>query len=288
MDDVASAIRRLETLSASRPVARLASAFAEAGYELALVGGPVRDALLGRAVSDLDFTTDARPDDILRVIAPIAEAHWDIGREFGTIGARIAGEQVEITTYRADSYDGETRKPTVEFGDSLEGDLVRRDFTVNAMALRLPERVLADPRGGVDALLSKTLTTPGEPAVSFGDDPLRMMRAARFTSQLGFTVDEPTRQAMIELGPRISIVSVERVADELSKLLLTADPVPGIRLLVETGLADLVIPEIPALKLEIDEHAHHKDVYEHSLTVLEQAIGYEKERGHEPDLVLRI
>jgi poly(A) polymerase len=288
MESVASAVQRLDELAASPTVARLADAFAHAGHELALVGGPVRDSFLGRAVTDLDFTTSASPDEILAVVIPLSEAHWDIGRDFGTIGARVNGEQVEITTYRADSYDGATRKPTVEFGDTLEGDLVRRDFTVNAMALRLPQRVLVDPRGGVDALLSHTLTTPGAPAVSFGDDPLRMLRAARFTSQLGFTVDEATRQAMSDLADRISIISVERIADELSKLLLTDDPVPGIRLLVETGLAEHVLPEVPALKLEVDEHAHHKDVYEHSLTVLEQAISYEKQRGHEPDLVLRI
>ncbi|MCU1508624.1 MAG: tRNA nucleotidyltransferase [Glaciihabitans sp.] len=288
MESVASAVQRLDELAASPTVARLADAFAHAGHELALVGGPVRDSFLGRAVTDLDFTTSASPDEILAVVIPLSDAHWDIGRDFGTIGARVNGEQVEITTYRADSYDGATRKPTVEFGDTLEGDLVRRDFTVNAMALRLPQRVLVDPRGGVDALLSRTLTTPGAPAVSFGDDPLRMLRAARFTSQLGFTVDEATRLAMSELADRISIISVERIADELSKLLLTDDPVPGIRLLVETGLAEHVLPEVPALKLEVDEHAHHKDVYEHSLTVLEQAISYEKQRGHEPDLVLRI
>ncbi|MDQ1555116.1 MAG: poly(A) polymerase [Actinomycetota bacterium] len=288
MESVASAVQRLDELAASPTVARLADAFAHAGHELALVGGPVRDSFLGRAVTDLDFTTSASPDEILAVVIPLSDAHWDIGRDFGTIGARVNGEQVEITTYRADSYDGATRKPTVEFGDTLEGDLVRRDFTVNAMALRLPQRVLVDPRGGVDALLSHTLTTPGAPAVSFGDDPLRMLRAARFTSQLGFTVDEATRQAMSDLADRISIISVERIADELSKLLLTDDPVPGIRLLVETGLAEHVLPEVPALKLEVDEHAHHKDVYEHSLTVLEQAISYEKQRGHEPDLVLRI
>jgi len=248
----------------------------------------VRDAFLGRPVSDLDFTTDASPDQILALVKPISDATWDIGREFGTIGARVLGEKVEITTYRADSYDGETRKPTVEFGDTLEGDLIRRDFTVNAMALRLPQQVLVDPSGGMDDLLAERLTTPGLASVSFGDDPLRMLRGARFTSQLGFTVDEPTKLAMIELADRISIISVERIADELSKLLLTDNPRAGLQLLVDTGLAELVLPELPALKLEIDEHAHHKDVYEHSLTVLEQAIGYEKSRGHSPDLILRI
>jgi poly(A) polymerase len=288
MDSVASAVQRLDALATSPVVERLAAAFAAAGHELALVGGPVRDAFLGRPVSDLDFTTSARPDDILAIVTPISETQWDIGREFGTIGALVQGEPVEITTYRADAYDGATRKPLVKFGDSLEGDLARRDFSVNAMALRLPDRVLVDPAGGMEDLLAARLRTPGAPEVSFGDDPLRMLRAARFTSQLGFTVTPETVAAMVALAPRIEIVSVERITTELSKLLLADSPRAGIQLLVETGLAQLVLPEIPALKLEIDEHAHHKDVYEHSLTVLDQAIGYEKARGHEPDLVLRL
>jgi poly(A) polymerase len=290
MDSVATAIERMGALADSPTVSLVAQAFAAAGFELALVGGPVRDAFLGRAVNDLDFTTNALPDDILRIITPISDAQWDVGRDYGTIAARVGGETVEITTYRADSYDGETRKPAVEFGTSLEGDLVRRDFTVNAMALRIPEKVLVDPSGGMDDLLARRLTTPGAPEVSFGDDPLRMMRAARFTSQLGFTIDDPTRAAMVSLAAHISIVSVERVSDELSKLFLTDDPVTGIRVLVESGLAELVIPEVPALKLEVDEHAHHKDVYEHSLTVLRQAIDLERSRVPEkaPDLILRL
>ncbi|MGV8970080.1 MAG: CCA tRNA nucleotidyltransferase [Microbacteriaceae bacterium] len=290
MESVASAIARLSATATAPHISRLATAFSAAGHELALVGGPVRDAFLGRPVSDFDLTTDAAVDQIVAIVAPIADTHWDVGREFGTIGARIGGETVEITTYRADSYDGETRKPTVEFGTSLEEDLVRRDFTVNAMALRLPQQVLVDPSGGLEDLHAKRLTTPGEPETSFGDDPLRMMRAARFTSQLGFTIDERTLTAMTAMAGKLSIVSVERQSDELSKLLVTDDPVPGIRILVETGIAELVIPEIPALKLEVDEHAHHKDVYEHSLTVLRQAIDLEKSRnpGGQPDLVLRI
>ena len=288
MESVATAIQRLGELAESPPVSTLASAFSAAGFELALVGGPVRDAFLGRQVNDLDFTTNARPDDILRIVTPISDAQWDVGRDFGTIAARIGRVTVEITTYRADSYDGETRKPTVAFGDSIEDDLVRRDFTVNAMALRLPERVLVDPWGGVEDLLASRITTPGAPEISFGDDPLRMLRAARFSSQLGFTVTDETVQAMTELAPRLDIVSVERISDELSKLLRTDDPVPGLRLLVDTGIAQIVLPEIPALRLEIDEHAHHKDVYEHSLTVLTQAIDLEKSRGHSPHLILRL
>ena len=273
-------------------------AFSAAGHELALVGGPVRDAFLGRPTTDLDLTTGARPERTLEIVGPLAATTWDVGREFGTIGALVDGERVEITTYRADAYDGETRKPVVAFGDDLEGDLRRRDFSVNAMALRLtdpaaaggPSPVLVDPHGGLDDLLAGVLDTPTDPEVSFGDDPLRMMRAARFVAQLGFRVSDRVENAMGALAPTLRIVSAERVADELSKLLRAADPVAGIRLLVDTGLAELVIPEVPALRLEADEHAHHKDVYEHSLTVLQQAIDLEAARGlaEAPDLVLRL
>ncbi|MBF0672247.1 MAG: CCA tRNA nucleotidyltransferase [Salinibacterium sp.] len=290
MHSVASAITRLAALAESPHVSRLADAFAAAGHELALVGGPVRDAFLGRELNDLDFTTDARPERILEIVTPISSAQWDIGRAFGTIGAVVEGHTVEITTYRTDAYDGETRKPEVEFGTSLDEDLVRRDFTVNAMALRLPQQKLVDPSGGMDDLLAARLSTPAAPEVSFGDDPLRMLRAARFTSQLGFTVSDEVRAAMSALAGRLSIISAERVSDELTKLLLTASPRAGIELMVETGLADEVLPEIPALRLQVDEHAHHKDVYQHSLTVLDQAIELEGSREHEPspDLVLRL
>lgn len=290
MQSVAQAVERLDALAETLPVDTLARAFADAGHELALVGGPVRDAFLGRPVTDLDFTTDATPDEVLRIVEPIASATWDVGRQFGTIAARVRDEQVEITTYRSDVYDGETRKPEVAFGDTIEDDLLRRDFTVNAMALRLPQRELVDVHGGVEDLLAGRLRTPQEATVSFRDDPLRMMRAARFTSQLGFTVADDVREAMTTLVDSIDIVSAERVRDELVKLLNTADPVPGLRLLVDTGLADRFLPELPAMRLEIDEHHHHKDVYEHSLTVLTQAIGYEAERhpGAAPDTVLRL
>ena len=290
MLNMAEGIARLGALAESPVVDTLARAFDNAGFELAIVGGPVRDALLDRPVNDLDFTTDARPDDILRIVMPISTAQWDIGRAFGTIGAKIAGEQVEVTTYRADSYDGVTRKPTVEFGDTIEADLGRRDFTVNAMALRVPSRTLIDPTGGVEDLVRGILRTPADPAVSFGDDPLRMLRAARFSSQLAFDVDPATVDAIIELRASLSIVSPERIRSELVRLLQTDDPVRGIRLLVDTGLLEQFLPEIPALRLEVDEHHHHKDVYEHSLTVLQQTIELEARRhpGAAPDVPLRL
>jgi poly(A) polymerase len=290
MQSVASALARLGELAASPTVSRLANAFAAAGHEFALVGGPVRDAFLGRATNDLDFTTDATPDQILQIVKPIAEAHWDIGRAYGTIGAMVAGEQVEITTYRADSYDGETRKPDVVFGSSLEDDLLRRDFTVNALALTLPQMKLVDPSGGVDDLLARTLRTPSAPEISFGDDPLRMMRAARFTASLGFTLDHDTMVAMETMSGSIRNISAERVCEELSKLLRSDTPRRGLELLVESGLAQIVLPELPALRLEVDEHHHHKDVYQHTLTVVEQAIDYEKARGvlTSPDLIVRL
>lgn len=290
MHSAASAIESITRLSTSPSVSRLAKAFADAGYELALVGGPVRDAFLGHDVHDLDFTTNARPDDILRIVEPISEAQWDIGRDFGTIGAQIAGEKVEITTYRADQYDGKTRKPEVAFGDSLEEDLIRRDFRVNAMAVRLPQLILVDPSGGVEDLQAKILRAPKSAEVSFTEDPLRMMRAARFASQLGFHPDEETEWAMTEFAGAIENISAERVNEELCKLLQTDHPRAGIELLVSTGIAAIVLPEIPALRLEVDEHHHHKDVYEHSLTVLEQAIDLEKERnpGEPADVTLRL
>ena len=290
MQSVAEAVTRLEALATSEPLAALAERFVVAGHELALVGGSVRDAFLGRPLNDLDLATSARPDDILRIVKPIADAHWDIGRAFGTIGARLGAHTVEITTYRADTYSAGSRKPEVAFGDSLEGDLLRRDFRMNAMALRLPSRTLVDPSGGLDDLFARRLMTPGRPDDSFDDDPLRMLRAARFAAQLDVEVDVTVIEAMERMRGRVSIVSAERVRDEMVKLLLSAAPRRGLALLVDTGLAELVMPELPALRLEVDEHAHHKDVYEHSLTVLEQAIELEGARltSEAPDLVLRL
>ncbi|HLS93812.1 MAG TPA: CCA tRNA nucleotidyltransferase [Microbacterium sp.] len=289
MLNMAAGLARLGDLAHSPVVSTLARAFADAGRDLAVVGGPVRDALLGRDTHDLDFTTDAEPDEILRIVTPVSSTQWDIGRAFGTIGARVKGEQVEITTYRADSYDGTTRKPVVAFGDSLEGDLTRRDFTVNAMALRVPDVKLVDPTGGVEDLVAGRLRTPIDPAVSFGDDPLRMLRAARFAAQLGFDVEDATRDAIGKLRQTLEIVSAERIQSELTRTMQTDDPVRGIRVMVETGLADEFLPELGEMQLEVDEHHHHKDVYEHSLTVLRQAIDLERERfGGEPDVALRI
>ena len=290
MLNMAESLARLGALAENPVVRILADAFAGAGFDLAVVGGPVRDALLGRVTHDLDFTTNARPDDILRLVKPLATAHWDIGREFGTIGARVHGEQVEITTYRADAYDGVTRKPVVQFGDDIDGDLVRRDFTVNAMAFLVPQQRLVDPTGGVEDLIAGLLRTPTAPEVSFGDDPLRMLRAARFSAQLGFGIEEGTLAAIAELRQTLTIVSPERIQAELVRLLQSADPVRGIRVLVDTGLIDEFLPEVSALRLEIDEHHHHKDVYEHSLTALEQAITLERERHpDEPaDAILRL
>jgi poly(A) polymerase len=269
----------------------LGSRFARAGHRLALVGGPVRDALLGRDSLDLDFTTDARPEQTVPLLRSWADSHWEIGREFGTIGARKGNHVVEVTTFRSDSYDAASRKPEVQFGDTLEGDLLRRDFTVNAMALELPALTFIDPHGGLADLVAGRLRTPGAPELSFGDDPLRMMRAARFAAQLGFQVAPEAVTAMTAMADRISIVSAERIRSELEKLLLAPNPRAGLELLVKTGLAGQVLPELPALKLEIDEHHRHKDVYEHSLIVLEQAIALED--GPQgpvpgPDLVLRL
>jgi len=267
----------------------LGARFADRGHDLHLVGGPVRDAMLGRAITDLDLTTSARPEETERLLRSWGEGLWDVGRAFGTIGARKGPWQVEITTYRSESYDPDSRNPQVAFGDDLAGDLGRRDFTVNAMAISVPGRVFEDPYGGVVDLAHRVLRTPGTPEQSFGDDPLRMLRAARFAAQLGFEVAPEVVAAMRDMAPRIDIVSPERVRDELVKLLMAAHPVTGLRLLVDVGLAQRVLPELPALVLERDEHHRHKDVYEHSLTVLEQAIDLEPRLpGGGPDLVSRL
>ncbi|GAA4521544.1 CCA tRNA nucleotidyltransferase [Nonomuraea ferruginea] len=268
------------------PVAdELGRVFADHGHELALVGGPVRDLLLGRVGKDLDLTTDARPERVLDIVRDWADSVWTIGIDFGTVGLRKGGWLIEITTYRSESYDPKSRKPEVMYGDTLDADLERRDFAVNAMAIRLPSNEFVDPYGGLPDLAAKRLRTPGPPERSFGDDPLRMLRAARFASQLGFTVDQAAVTAMTEMAGRIEIVSAERIRDELDKLVCGARPRDGLRLLVDTGLAAHVLPELPKLRLEIDEHHRHKDVYEHSLTVLDQAIAQEDDG--QPDRILR-
>jgi len=262
--------------------------FTSAGHEIALVGGSVRDAFLGRLGHDLDLTTDALPERVLEIVQEWADAVWTIGIDFGTVGLRKGGYQLEITTYRSESYNPKSRKPEVAYGESLDEDLSRRDFTVNAMAARLPGLDFVDPHGGLSDLRAKLLRTPGRPEDSFDDDPLRMMRAARFAAQLGFTVAPEALAAMNDMAGRIEIVSAERVRDELSKLLLGVDPRAGVTMLVDTGLAERVVPEIPKLQLEIDEHHRHKDVYEHSLTVLDQAIALEDRYDLREDLVIRL
>jgi len=277
-----------ELLRIAPVIDELGSRFADAGEQIALVGGPVRDAMLGRLQNDLDFTTSARPEVTERLLKGWADAIWDIGRDFGTIGCRHGVWQIEITTYRSEKYDAESRKPEVAYGDTLVGDLGRRDFTVNAMAVSLPGKDVEDPYGGIVDLAHQVLRTPGLPEDSFSDDPLRMMRAARFTAQLGFTVAPEVRAAMTSMAERITIVSAERVRDELVKLICSPRPRDGLLLLVETGLAEHVLPELPALALERDEHHRHKDVYEHTLTVLEQSIDLEERLpGGGPDFVAR-
>lgn len=287
MQTVTQALANLERLTDSALFVRLGKIFAAAGHELALVGGPVRDAFLGRLSPDLDFTTNATPDETIAILKGNVDTWWDIGKEFGTIGARIGEDTVEITTYRAEKYDPESRKPIVAFGTDLLEDLKRRDFTVNSMALRLPEKVFVDPSNGLRDLLDGVLRTPGAPEDSFGDDPLRMMRAARFTSTLGFEIEPATFDAMVAMRDRIDIISAERIQAEFVKLMLGEHVRKGLEALVDSGLADRVLPELPALRLETDEHHHHKDVYEHTLTVVEQAIDYEKDYGLEGDFVLR-
>ena len=287
---------RKQAVSSLAPVAgplqRIGERFGEAGFEIALVGGPVRDALLGRLHkgTDLDFTTNAHPEQVLALLTGWAEAVWDVGIRFGTVGARIDGREVEITTYRTEAYDPASRKPEVAFGTDLADDLGRRDFTINAMAMTLPSMEFIDLFDGLNDLAAGRIRTPGTAQQSFDDDPLRMMRAARFAAQLNFVVNDDVVTAMSEQAERISIVSAERVREELTKIVMSDHPRVGLTLLVDTGIADYVLPELPLLRLEADEHHHHKDVYEHTLTVLEQAIALERvhEPTCEPDLTLRL
>jgi poly(A) polymerase len=281
-----------DLIPVSPEAAELGAAFAAAGYELHLVGGTVRDALMGRAVpesvEDLDFATDARPDAVLEIVTPLAQATWETGRQFGTIGAQVNGRMCEITTFRVDRYDRVSRNPEVAFGDSLIDDLRRRDFTMNAMALSVTgDGVFSDPFGGLPDLARGVLRTPGTPEESFADDPLRMLRAARFAATLGVSVANEVQDAMASMATELGRITAERVQAELGKLLLAEVPRLGLELLVDTGLADVVLPELPALRMAADEHGQHKDVYAHTLQVLEQVIDLEKAADEPADLTLR-
>ena len=275
-----------ERVPAAAEIGRL---FARHGYQLALVGGMVRDVFLGKeAAGDLDLTTDATPEQVLAIVRGWADKIWTIGIAFGTVGLRKGNRLFEVTTYRSEQYDRTTRRPAVTYGRSLEEDLSRRDFTINAMAARLPGYELVDPFGGVDALKAKVIRTPGRPQDSFSDDPLRILRAARFAAKLGFTVADEVRAAMTEQADRLEILPVERITGELTKLMLTPDPARGIDLMVQTNVADRVLPEVSRLRMEADEHHRHKDVYQHSLTVLRRAIELEPFYGLTGDLTVRL
>lgn len=271
-------------------ILELGRVFEAAGEEIALVGGPVRDAFLGVAPHDFDLTTSAPPERTEELLALWGQAVWDVGKEFGTIGGRRGATSVEVTTYRSDTYEVGSRKPEVSFGDSLEGDLTRRDFTVNAMAMRLPSMALVDPHHGLEDLAQSRLRTPVTAEQSFDDDPLRIMRAARFAAQLGIDVDLDVMEAMEAMAPRLKIVSAERIRAELERLIVSPFPRRGLELMVHTGVAAIVLPEVAELVSTVDEHKRHKDVYEHTLTVLEQAM--DLETGPDgavpaPDFVLR-
>jgi poly(A) polymerase len=277
--------RAVAELMRVSPVAdELGRRFADAGHELHLVGGSVRDALLGRLGDDLDFCTDAHPEQTLALVKGWADAIWTTGQEFGTIGLQRAGLRLEVTTYRAEAYDRVSRNPIVRYGTSLAEDLRRRDFTINAMAVSVPGHTFTDLYGGLEDLARRELRTPGTPQESFADDPLRMLRAARFAAQLRFAVAPEVRAAMDDMAADLSRITAERIRDEFVKLMCGTDPVIGLRLLVDTGLADEFLPELSGLRLEIDEHAQHKDVYEHTLTVVRNAIALETDG---PDFTLR-
>jgi poly(A) polymerase len=259
----------------------IASRFTRSGFRLYLVGGVVRDAVTDRlrADMDLDFTTDARPDDIERVVGPWADSVWSQGKRFGTIGLLKDGRRMEVTTHRAEAYRPDSRKPEVVFADQIEADLARRDFTVNAMALSLPDLTLVDPFDGIGDLAAHRLRTPLSPEESFTDDPLRMLRAARFIAGYGLKPDAEILEAVTTLRARLDIVSDERIRDELDKLLVVPQPADGLWFLVRTGLAEEFLPELPALALEQDPIHRHKDVLAHTIAVVEKC---------PPDRILRL
>jgi poly(A) polymerase len=264
---------------AGSPTRELAERLHRAGHETYLVGGTVRDAFLDRRSPDVDLTTDARPDDVHAIVEDWADHVWLQGQRFGTVGAEKDGVRMEITTFRGEVYRPESRKPEVEFADSIDTDLSRRDFTVNAMALRLPVPHLVDPFDGAHDLAARRLRTPLAPEVSFVDDPLRMLRAARFVADFGLTPDPELVEAIVELRHRLEIVSSERIRDELSRLLLVADPTAGLWLLCETQLSDEFLPELNATRLEQDPIHSHKDVLAHTIAVV---------RNTKPDLRVRL
>lgn len=290
--DVAALLGNAHKTFAELPAAllELAAQFADAGFELSLVGGPVRDAFLGVVPHDFDLATSATPDETERLLKSWADTTWDVGKQYGTVGARKGDLIVEVTTYRTEEYTAESRKPQVRYGQSLEGDLSRRDFTVNAVAMRLPEMVLVDPFNGLEALADGRLETPVEAAQSFEDDPLRIMRAARFAAQLAIDVDYDAIQAMQQLAGRLAIISPERIRAELERLMISPHPRRGLELLVHTGAIKYVLPELADLVETTDEHGRHKDVYQHTLTVLDQAIALETGPDgavEGPDFILR-
>lgn len=258
---------------------QLATRFQQAGFDLYMVGGSVRDAFLERPIEDFDFTTNARPDDIARLLDGWADAVYRLGELFGTIAALKDGVTIEVTTFRDEVYRDESRKPSVTFSDDVETDLSRRDFTVNAIAVRLPEIVTVDPFDGLVDLANKRLRTPVDPATSFSDDPLRMLRLFRFEAWLGFETDEAAVAAASTMTDRLAIVSPERIRDELSKLLLAPRPGASLASIVDVGLSEYFLPELPALAMEQDPHHRHKDVLAHTFAVVDKA---------SPDLVLRL
>lgn len=255
-------------LAEDSPTQRLARRLTGAGAEVFLVGGSVRDALLDRPLGDVDLATSARPDEIEAAVSGFADDVWLQGKRFGTVGCRIDGIEIEITTFRADVYRPESRRPEVEFADDIETDLSRRDFTMNAMALALPEPTLVDPFDGATDLAGKRLRTPLAPQVSFADDPLRMLRAARFIAAYGLAPDPELVAAVEAMRGRLEIVSAERIRDELSKLLVVDDPSPGLWFLTTTELSDEFLPELNAMQLEQDPIHHHKDVLAHTIAVV--------------------
>ena len=272
--------KRLEFLvSPDLPPAQLSEIFTAAGHQLFLVGGSVRDAFLERDVEDFDFATDAHPDEVASLLENWADAVYKVGAAFGTVAAIRGEHTVEVTTFRDEVYHDESRKPRVTFSDNIETDLSRRDFTVNSIALSLADLEPFDPYGGLGDLAARVLKTPLDPEVSFSDDPLRMLRLFRFHATLGFELDESAVEAVRSMGDRLEIVSGERIRDELSKLLVAPAPGAALDALVQSGLTDYFLPELPALAMEIDPHHRHKDVLAHTMAVVDKT---------SPDLIIRL